>query len=116
MSRYARYSDLVKQTTEYARRMNRLSNRIFGEVARSTNSKSMRVVKLFSEQPVHLRREVHSYYPRHVELGKLMIKLRYYGLYRDEHADFQDEMDRMRALRGKTKPIHKTKAEREKES
>lgn len=115
MSKYAKYVDLAKQTTEYARRMNRLSNRIFSEVVRPTSSKSMKVVKLFSEQPVNLRREVHSYYPRHIEIGKLMMKLRYYGLYRDEHADFQDEMKRMRELRGKVKPVWKTKAQREQE-
>lgn len=32
-----------------------------------------------------------------------MIKLRYYGLYRDEHEDFKEEMERMRVLRGKIK-------------
>ncbi|KAG5872569.1 hypothetical protein JTB14_020961 [Gonioctena quinquepunctata] len=111
MSRYAKYSELVKQTTDYARRMNRLSNRIFGEVVRPTNSKSMKVVRLFSEEPVHLRKEVHDYYPRHIETGKLMMNLRHYGLFRDEHADFVEEMDRMRALRGKTKHVRKTKAE-----
>lgn len=116
MSKYAKYADLARQTTEYARRMERLRNRIFGEVARTTNSKSMKVVKLFSEEPVHLRREVFGYYPRHPEVGELMTKLRYYGLYRDEHADFVEEMERMRALRGKAKPIRKTKAEREQEA
>ncbi|KAJ8945253.1 hypothetical protein NQ318_016673 [Aromia moschata] len=57
MSKYAKYADLMKNTTEYARRMNRLSNRIFGEVARPTNSKSMKVVKLFSEKPIHFERK-----------------------------------------------------------
>ncbi|CAH1376830.1 hypothetical protein MTP99_018238 [Tenebrio molitor] len=104
MSRYAKYADLTKLSTEYARRMLRLSNRIFGEVARPTNSKSMKVVRMFSEKPLNLRREVTHYYPRHVETGWLMIKLRHYGLYRDEHADFQEEMERMRVLRGKAKP------------
>lgn len=113
MSQYAKYVDLAKQTTEYARRMNRLRNRIFGEVARTTNSKSMKVVRLFSEEPVHLRREVYGYYPRHPEIGELMKKLRYYGLYRDEHADFVEEMVRMRALRGKVKPQRKMKDEKE---
>lgn len=113
MSKYAKYIDLAKQTTEYARRMNRLRNRIFGEVARTTNSKSMKVVKLFSEEPVHLRREVYGYYPRHPETAELIKKLRYYGLYRDEHADFVEEMDRMRALRGKVKPQRKPKSEKE---
>ena len=32
-----------------------------------------------------------------------MRNLRDYGLYRDEHKDFCDEMDRLRALRGKQK-------------
>ncbi|KAJ8913201.1 hypothetical protein NQ315_016143 [Exocentrus adspersus] len=100
MSKYAKYVDLAKQTTEYARRMNRLSNRIFGEVTRPTSSKSMKVVQLFSEKPINLRSEIHSYYPRHIEIAKLMKNLRYYGLYRDEHADFVEEMTRMRALRG----------------
>lgn len=115
MSKYAKYVDLAKQTTEYARRMNRLRNRIFGEVARTTNTRSMRVVRLFSEQPVNLQKEVYGYYPRHPETGELMAKLRYYGLYRDEHADFVEEMVRMRALRGKVKPQRKYKAEKEKE-
>lgn len=101
MSKYRTYVDLAKQTTEYARRMTRLSNRIFGEVPRPTNSKSMKVVRLFSQEPWDQRNYIAKYYPRHYEIGKLMKKLRYYGLYRDEHADFQDEMNRMRALRGK---------------
>ncbi|KAL3274366.1 hypothetical protein HHI36_015764 [Cryptolaemus montrouzieri] len=109
MSKYARYVDLAKQTTEYARRMKRLSDRIFTEVARPTNSKSMKVVKLFSEKPINLDKEIHGYYPRHPETGKLMIMLRYYGLYRDEHADFKDEMKRMRALRGKVEPERKSR-------
>ncbi|XP_030752125.1 28S ribosomal protein S33, mitochondrial [Sitophilus oryzae] len=110
MTKYVKYADLVKQTTEYARRMNRLSNRIFGEVVRPTNSKSMKVVQLYKEEPINLRKDVHAYYPRHIETGKLMMKLRYYGLYRDEHEDFKDEMKRMRALRGKVKPERKLKS------
>lgn len=114
MSRYAKYAELTKLSTEYARRMTRLSNRIFGEVVRPTNPKSMKVVRMFSEKPLHLRREVTHYYPRHVETGWLMMKLRYYGLYRDEHADFQDEMERMRVLRGKAKPKRKARSQQEK--
>ncbi|XP_044759062.1 28S ribosomal protein S33, mitochondrial [Coccinella septempunctata] len=109
MSNYAKYVELTKLTTEYARRMKRLSDRIFTEVARPTNPKSMKVVKLFSEKPVNLRKEVHSYYPRHPETGKLMLMLRYYGLYRDEHEDFREEMKRMRALKGKVEPERKSR-------
>lgn len=111
MSNYAKYANLIKLPTEYARRMDRLSKRIFGEVARPTNKKSMKVVKLFSAEPIDQRKDIHAYYPRHIETGKLMMKLRHYGLYRDEHADFKDEMDRMRALRGKSKPERKPKQE-----
>ncbi|KAK4874787.1 hypothetical protein RN001_014147 [Aquatica leii] len=115
MSNYAKYADLTKLTTEYARRMNRLSNRIFGEVVRPTNSKSMKVVKILSEQPRNLRRDIYAYYPRHVETGMLMRNLRTYGLYRDEHEDFKEEMDRLRALRGKTKYVRKPQKANEKE-
>jgi len=38
-----KYTELIKLGTQYARRMNYLSNRIFGEVARTTNEKSMKV-------------------------------------------------------------------------
>lgn len=44
-----------------------------------------------------------DYYPRHVETGLLMQHLRSYGLFRDEHEDFKEEMKRMRELRGKIK-------------
>lgn len=105
----SKYAELTKLSTNYARRMNLLSNRIFGEVTRPTNSKSMKVVKLFSAKPLHLNKDITEYYPRHVETGWLMKKLRYYGLYRDEHEDFKDEMKRLRALRGKAPPERKKK-------
>lgn len=96
----SKYKELTKLPTEYARRMNYLSNRIFGEVARPTNTKSMKVVKMFSAQPVQKNDYFVNYYPRHVETGWLMRHLRSYGLFRDEHEDFKEEMKRLRALRG----------------
>jgi small subunit ribosomal protein S33 len=33
-----------------------------------------------------------------------MKQLRNYGLFRDEHQDFKEEMKRLRALRGKAPP------------
>lgn len=100
---YATYAQLINASTKYARRMKRLSNRIFGEVAIPTNSKSMKVVKIFSEPPLHTNKEIVEYYPRHVETAKLMMRLREYGLFRDEHQDFKEEMRRLRELRGKVK-------------
>ncbi|KAH8347395.1 small ribosomal subunit protein mS33 [Drosophila kikkawai] len=99
-----KYTELIKLGTQYARRMNYLSNRIFGEVARTTNEKSMKVVRMFSEEPIHKRDYVVNWYPRHVETHLLMKNLRDYGLFRDEHLDFKDEMKRLRKLRGKAPP------------
>lgn len=110
----SRYVNLATAGTNYAKRMNRLSNRIFGEVVRTTNQPSMKVVKLFTAQPLNERKDIVEYYPRHVEIGKLMMRLRYYGLFRDEHQDFKEEMVRLRALRGKVKPV-KEKRKKEEE-
>uniref|UniRef100_UPI00398E4FE6 small ribosomal subunit protein mS33 n=1 Tax=Pristiophorus japonicus TaxID=55135 RepID=UPI00398E4FE6 len=90
--------------SNYARRMARLSAQIFQEVARPTDDRSMKVVKLFSEQPLALRKEVYDWYPQHNQYYSLMRKLRFLGLYRDEHEDFKEEMRRLRKLRGKGKP------------
>ncbi|XP_066972212.1 small ribosomal subunit protein mS33 isoform X2 [Macrobrachium rosenbergii] len=98
------YARLTANTTNYAKRMNRLSNHIFGEVVRPTPQPAMRVVKMFSEKPLDLRPEITDYYPRHKETYILMSHLRKYGLFRDEHQDFKEEMKRQRALRGKGKP------------
>ncbi|XP_033186558.1 mitochondrial ribosomal protein S33 [Bombus vancouverensis nearcticus] len=100
-----KYLDLAKTGTSYAKHMNRLSNRIFGEVTRTTNKKSMKVVTLFSERPINKRPEIVDYYPRHVESDLLMKHLRSYGLYRDEHQDFKEEYQHLRELRGKKKWI-----------
>ncbi|XP_047343960.1 28S ribosomal protein S33, mitochondrial [Vespa velutina] len=100
-----KYIHLATVGTSYANRMNRLSNRIFGEVVRPTNTKSLKIVKLFSEKPIHKRPEIVDYYPPHKNIQKLMLHLRDYGLFRDEHQDFKEEYDRLRELRGKKKWI-----------
>ena len=69
-------------TSNYALRMARLSNRIFGEVARPTAETSMRVVKMFSKKPLARDPFVTEYYPNHPQLTGLMIRLRNLGLYR----------------------------------
>ncbi|KAM8972821.1 small ribosomal subunit protein mS33 [Pelodytes ibericus] len=90
--------------SSYAIRMGRLSSRIFGEVVRPTDDRSMKVVKLFSEPPLAKRKEVYDWYPPHHIYVPLMRSLRYLGLYRDEHEDFKEEMRRLKKLRGKGKP------------
>ncbi|XP_038073343.1 28S ribosomal protein S33, mitochondrial-like [Patiria miniata] len=88
----------------YARRMARLSARIFGDVFRPTTSQSMKVVQLMREKPREHKPEVTEYYPPHTEVYKMMRRLQFVGLYRDEHADFRAEMRRVARLKGKAPP------------
>lgn len=108
-----KYATIVKADTEYGRRMRHLANRIFGEVTRPTTTQSMKVVQMMSEEPLYLRDNVINYYPRHLEMGGLTWKLREYGLFRDEHQDWKEEMRRLRTLRGKPprriKPLEERK-------
>ncbi|XP_041519141.1 28S ribosomal protein S33, mitochondrial-like [Microtus oregoni] len=90
--------------SEYALRMSRLSARIFGEVARPTDSKSMKVVNMFREQPLAKKRETYDWSPNHNTYFALMGTVHFLGLYRDEHQDFKDEQRRLKKLRGKVKP------------
>lgn len=64
----------------------------------------MKVVRMLAEEPYHKRDYVINWYPRHVETHLLTKTLRDYGLFRDEHADWKDEMKRLRYLRGKRPP------------
>ena len=68
--------------SNYAKRMARLSARIFGEVSRPTSERSMKVVKLYEAKPLQLNGEIARYYPRHIELTSLMKRLRFLGLFR----------------------------------
>ncbi|XP_008288573.1 small ribosomal subunit protein mS33 [Stegastes partitus] len=90
--------------SSYALRMARLSSQIFGEVVRPTDSKSMKVVRLFQEPPLARRKEVYDWYPQHNIYYAMTKKLRFMGLFRDEHEDFKEEMRRLRKLRGKGVP------------
>ncbi|KAK2848593.1 hypothetical protein Q5P01_008427 [Channa striata] len=90
--------------SNYAMRMARLSAQIFGEVVRQTDSRSMKVVQLFQEPPMARKKEVHNWYPHHKIYYAMAQKLRFMGLFRDEHEDFKEEMRRLMKLRGKGKP------------
>lgn len=105
-ARFYNYLKLVQTGTPYAKRVEQLSSRIFGEVARPTSAKSMKaciffqysyslnyelwisllfslqVVQMFSAQPLEQRPDIKNYYPRHVEIHVLMKNLRNYGLFR----------------------------------
>jgi small subunit ribosomal protein S33 len=97
----SKYVKLININSRYAKRMNFLSNKIFGEVARSTDKKSMKVVKLFQEKPIQKRSEIVEYYPRLKQTHDLFNIVRLYGLFRDEHEDFKEEFERIRISKGK---------------
>ncbi|ESP03949.1 hypothetical protein LOTGIDRAFT_230243 [Lottia gigantea] len=90
--------------SNYAKRMNRLAGRIFGEVTRPFKPGQQRIVRIFAEKPVHKKMEVMEYYPRVNYVNNLMKVLRNHGLYRDEHADLVEEYKERREARGKVKP------------
>ncbi|XP_024000414.2 small ribosomal subunit protein mS33 [Salvelinus sp. IW2-2015] len=71
--------------SSYAVRMARLSARIFGDVARPTDDKSMKVVRLFKEPPMAQKKEVYDWYPQHKIYYALTQKLRYMGLFRQKY-------------------------------
>lgn len=101
LTKFFTYSRTAQSKTEYAGKMKRLSNQIFGEVRRPMNSAQMALVEKFSSQPLEQREDWVTYYPATEETTELMRLLREYGLYRDEHKDFCEEMERLRVLRGK---------------
>jgi len=103
-SGFYKYAQLAKLNTNYAKRMERLSNRIFGNPIRTTNEQDMEtVVAKLASEPIDKQDWVRNWYPRHRETHQLVMALRDYGLFRDEHEDFKEEMIRQRALRGKVK-------------
>ena len=105
--KFYNYARALRSQSEYARRMKFLSDSIFGEVRRPTSKESMKVVNKMSRKPYEMRKEIVEYYPAHEETTELFKKLRGYGLYRDEHADFKEEMAKIRRLRGKEKKFGK---------
>ncbi|KAA0197600.1 Mitochondrial ribosomal protein S33 [Fasciolopsis buskii] len=88
-------------TSEYVKRLTVLAGRIFVDVGRVIDKKSEKVVRIMSEKPKPMI--LKDYYPPLEEYRNILVKLRSLGLYRDEHADFRDEMRRLRELRGKGK-------------
>ncbi|KAA0189522.1 hypothetical protein HAZT_HAZT006631 [Hyalella azteca] len=102
-SGFYNYSRLAKSTSSYGKRMNQLRGQLFTEVIRRTDNNSMETLKRFAAKPIDLDPGIVHYYDyiRHPETDELIGLLRNYGLFRDEHQDFNEEMERLRELRGK---------------
>jgi len=97
------YSRTMKSTSDYAMNMKRLSNQIFGESKTKLNHKSRVMMYKLRDEPKEQSEKWINYYPAVEETNELMRVLRDYGLFRDEHKDFCEEMQRLRVLRGKAK-------------
>ncbi|XP_012369087.2 28S ribosomal protein S33, mitochondrial-like [Octodon degus] len=70
----------MSSLSEYALCMSHLSTQLFSEAARPTDLKSMKVVTLFSEQPMAKKKETCDWYPNHNTYFALMGTLRFLGL------------------------------------
>ena len=88
-------------SSNYAKRMARLSARILGNPIRPVPKDAVRVIKLYERTPIENDKIASNYYPPDEYLTRLTHHLRTLGLYRDEHLDWSEEMERKRELRGK---------------
>ncbi|VEL37431.1 unnamed protein product [Protopolystoma xenopodis] len=86
---------------KFANRMAHLAGNIFVGVRSPIEQKSLKVVKLMRDKSFALIRK--DWYPPLEEYEAILYKMRMFGLFRNEHADFNEEMDRLRELRGKGK-------------
>ena len=100
-----------KSPSQYNAKMKYLSASIFGDLKRPMDDTKMnkKLVYSLTGRPLNDRPEITKYYPAHEETGFLFARLRDFGLFRDEHKDFVEEMERMRRLRGKGKFVWREK-------
>jgi len=81
--------------------MARLSARILGNPPRPVPKDAVRVIKLYERTPIEKDKIASNYYPPDEYLSRLMLEMRKLGLYRCEHSDWVDEMERGRQAKGK---------------
>ena len=98
-----KYTKIATNSSNYAKRMQRLSDGIFGELTREKTPVLIKTANRFAVKPKDLDPDFINYYPRHVDTGLLMAYLRNYGLFRDEHQDFSENMKNFKRMKGKTR-------------
>ncbi|CAF0759807.1 unnamed protein product [Brachionus calyciflorus] len=99
-------------SSNYAKKMAQLSARIFGQLPFDKNTPNGRLIQRLAQKPINQIDEYSmNYYPRHQENDHLFKVLRHHGLYRDEHRDFIEEIERLKRLRGKGKRERKIQTE-----
>ncbi|CAK5018150.1 unnamed protein product [Meloidogyne enterolobii] len=113
-------SRILDVDSKYGKRMQRLSNKIFGEVTRPTDIKSIRVANEIMKNEPWEQQEVYSpeYYPNLPMFHYLTKMLKLHGVYFDEHVVWREVQNEIRLAKGKI--VHpkigegKQKAKREK--
>jgi len=93
--------------SQYSRRMAVLSSRIFGEIGPNKSKQAKAVMDYFSNQPYYKNKQFKDWYPPIHDTNQLIVGLRSYGLYVDEHLDFTEYMEKQREMRGKGKKNRK---------
>uniref|UniRef100_A0A1I7ZI51 Small ribosomal subunit protein mS33 n=1 Tax=Steinernema glaseri TaxID=37863 RepID=A0A1I7ZI51_9BILA len=92
----------ISEATAYGKRMDRLSNRIFGEVVRPTDVKSHKVIRVMSAEPLEQREDKSvGYFPNLPMFHYLTKMLRLHGLFFDDHVVFRQLQDELKIMRGK---------------
>ncbi|KAK0413096.1 hypothetical protein QR680_006594 [Steinernema hermaphroditum] len=92
----------ISEASPYGKRMDRLSNRIFGEVVRQTDIKSHKVIRVMSAEPLEQREDKGvGYFPNQPMFHYLTKMLRLHGLFFDSHVVFRQLQDELKIMRGK---------------
>ncbi|EGT54688.1 hypothetical protein CAEBREN_13109 [Caenorhabditis brenneri] len=92
----------ISQPTPFGKRMDRLSNRVWGEVVMPTDTKSLKLVRVMSAEPYETKESLSpSYYPNLPMFHYLTKMLRFHGLFFDDHVVFRDVQDNLKTIRGK---------------
>ncbi|CAB3405711.1 unnamed protein product [Caenorhabditis bovis] len=92
----------IGQPTAFGKRMERLSNRVWGEVVMPTDTKSLKVVRVMSAEPYETKEQLSpEYYPNLPMFHYLTKMLRFHGLFFDDHVIFREVQDNLKIIRGK---------------
>ncbi|TKR61703.1 hypothetical protein L596_028783 [Steinernema carpocapsae] len=101
-SRISHVSRGISADSAFGKRMDRLSNRIFGEVVRPTDVRSMKVVRVLTADPLDQREDKGvGYFPNQPMFHYLTKMLRLHGLYQDDHVIWRQIQDEQKSARGK---------------
>ncbi|GMR48751.1 hypothetical protein PMAYCL1PPCAC_18946, partial [Pristionchus mayeri] len=92
----------MNQPTPFGKRMDRLQSRIFNEVVIPTDTRSHKVIRVMSAEPLETKEQLSpKYYPNLPMFHYLTKLLRLHGLFFDDHVIFRQVQDELKTLRGK---------------